>query len=93
MVARKANVAKLAVVKVGKDPQGSFSLSPCFECRMECKQTIDCPQNDVIVSQGVDRLPAVLFELSSPSAGSGRKSAAFSEPVFIPGEAARRTFE
>jgi hypothetical protein len=49
LLARETDVAELAVIELGKRPQGLPPVSPSFEYRVNCQQAIDCQQDDVIV--------------------------------------------
>ena len=49
LLAAEANIAELAIIKLGKRLKGLAPLPPPFEGRVQCQQAIDCQQDDVIV--------------------------------------------
>ena len=49
LLAGEADIAELAVIELGKRPEGLAPLPPPFEGHVQCQQAIDCQQDDVIV--------------------------------------------
>jgi len=49
LLADEADIAELAVIELGKRPEGLAPLPPPFEGHVQCQQAIDCQQDDVIV--------------------------------------------